>query len=286
MRQISNSMTISLPRQAASGIYFQVLGPVTAKVGEEEIPLGPQQRALLAALLVARGKMVPRKQLTETLWAESDPSGRSITLRTHILHLRRLLEPHSRAASPYQIIVTSNIRHKGGYSIDVTSSDVDSVRFTDLLDRARRLAGDDRLDAAAACLGEALDLWRGPAFADLAERNFVAGEARRLEELRRGAQERRVELLLALGRHRDAVPHLTALLDEHRLNETHWGQFMLALYRSGRRAEALAAYRDVYTLLQAELGMEPGPQLRRLHQQVLSADPALEVARHRAVFGS
>ena len=260
----------------AGALYVQVLGPLLIEIDGEQVRLGPQQRALLAALILARGRIVPKEQLIDVLWAHLPRSGSPITLRAHVLHLRRLLEPSRRA--PYQLLVSGGARPREGYCLKLADTELDATRFAQLVDGARRLWDARSLNAAVDRLDEALSLWRGPAFADLTDRVFAVAETRRLEEIYRSASEDRIELLLALGRHRDAICSLTLLLDEYRLSEAFWAQFMLALYRSGRRAEALAAYREVYALLRDELGLQPGLRLQRLHQQVLVADPALECA--------
>jgi len=269
--------------QPAGARYFRVLGPLAVEIAGTELRLGPQQRVLLAALLLGRGRIVPKQQLADALWTYPVPRGAPVTLRTHVLHLRRLLEPDRQPPSGYQVLVSGGARHDGGYCLRLDDDELDLAQFTQLLDGSRRLSADGSLDAALKCLDEALELWRGPAFADLVDREFVAAEARRLDELRLAAEEERIELLLALGRHRDAVSPLTLLIGENRLSEALWAQFMLALHRCGRRADALAAYRDVYALLRDELGVEPGPRLQQLHQQVLAADPALELGQNLAL---
>ena len=271
-------MGVSTTRSAGR-LHIQVLGPLRVDVDGVGLRLGPQQRTLLAALVLARGRIVSKEQLADTLWPGL-PTGSPVTLRAHILHLRRLLEPASRA--PYQVLISGGARHDEGYGLKLADSELDVARFTRLLDGARRLCDARSLDAAVGFLDEALSLWRGPAFANLADLVFAEAETRRLEELRLAAVENRIELLLALGRHRDAVCSLTPLTHEYRLSEAFWAQSMLALYRSGRRADALTAYRKVYAILRDELGVQPGPRLQRLHQQVLAADPALEYPRDLA----
>jgi DNA-binding SARP family transcriptional activator len=263
-----------------SALYIRVLGPLRVEVDGAELRLGPQQRTLLAALVLARGRIVPKEQLADTLWPGQPRSGSPITLRAHVLHLRRLLEPGRGA--PYQVLVSGGARQDEGYGLKLAGTELDAARFTRLLDGARRLGDAGNLEAAVGCLDEALSLWSGPAFASLAELICAEAEARRLEELRLAAVENRIELLLALGRHRDAICSLTPLTYEYRLSEAFWAQSMLALYRLGRRADALTAYREVYAILRDELGVQPGPRLQRLHRQVLAADPALEYHRDLA----
>ncbi len=154
---------------------------------------------------------------------------------------------------------------------------VDAVRFDRLVAEGRRLLGDGAAEAAAATLREALALWRGPALEDFDD-EFARGDRTRLEELRAAALELRIDADLALGRHEQVAAELASLTAEHPLRERLRGQQMLALYRSGRQAEALRAYQAARTVLGEELGLEPGPELQRLEAAILARDPALDLA--------
>jgi DNA-binding SARP family transcriptional activator len=258
-------------------LYIRALGPVQVELGGTEVNLGPQQRALLTALLLARGRTVSKDQLAELLWPAPAPAGANVTLRSHIFNLRRLLEPERRAPSDFQVLVSSGARQGGGYALRLNQEESDLPQLWKLLADARRLTKQRSLQAARDRLTQALGLWRGPAFANLVNCEFVDAEARRLDEVRLSAQEDLVELDLRLGQHREAIAALTVLLSEHPLREGLWAQLMLALHRDDRRADALAAYQDVYQLLRDELGVAPGARLQQLHQQVLSSDPALDL---------
>ena len=266
-------------------LYIRALGPVQVELGGTEVNLGPQQRVLLTALLLTRGRTVSKDQLADLLWPAPVPAGASVTLRSHIFNLRRLLEPERRAPSDFQVLVSSGARQGGGYALRLSQEESDLPQFWKLLADARRLTKQRSFQAARNCLTKALDLWRGPAFANITNCDFVDAEARRLNEVRLSAQEDRVELDLRLGQHREAIAALTLLLNEHPLCEGLWAQLMLALHRDDRRADALAAYQDVYQMLRDELGVGPGARLQHLHQQVLSDDPALDLSASGAACG-
>src|ERR1700722_17705272 len=259
-------------------LYIRALGPVQVELGGTEVNLGPQQRVLLTALLLARGRTVSKDQLAELLWPDPAPAAASVTLRSHIFNLRRLLEPERRAPSDFQVLVSSGARQGGGYALQLSHEESDLPQLWKLLADARRLTKQGNFQAVRHFLTNRLDLWRGPAFANIVNCDFVDAEARRLEEVRLSAQEDRVDLDLRLGQHREAIATLTLLLSEHPLREGLWAQLMLALHRDDRRADALAAYQDAYQVLTDELGVEPGARLQRLHQQVLSGDPALDLS--------
>src|SRR6266404_203757 len=189
---------------------------------------------------------VSSDRLIEELWAGRPPETAAKALQGLVSQLRK------------QLGVATVETVFGGYLLRIDDGDLDALRFEQLLQDARGLANADALLA----LREALALWRGPALADFAYDDFARGEIERLEELRETCIERRIELELALGRHDDLVPELEALVREHPLRERLRHQLMLALYRSGRQADALEAYREGRELLVEELGLEPSPLLR------------------------
>ena len=195
-------------------------------------------------------------------------------LRTHVLHLRRILEPGRRATSGFEVLVSAGARSNTSYTLQVSDEQVDALRFVHLTDRARKAAADGDADAVVALLDEALSLWTGPALEGVSDRSFALAEAERLQELRLVAREDRLDALIELGHYEQSVAELTTLVAEFPLRERLRCQLMLALHRSGRQAEALASYRDFYHLLDAEVGIEPGRPLKELHQRVLSGDPA------------
>src|SRR6266540_3113478 len=241
----------------------------------ERVRLGPQLRAVLAVLLLEAGQVVPRSRLAELLWGEPIPDGAATTLRSHILHLRRALAPKHPGQEQRAVIVTE----ASSYGLRFLPEQLDATRFERLAEAGRRLLAAGDPGAAGNQLRRALDLWRGPALTDLADRPFAVRAATRLEELRMTALEARFEADLALGRHHQVTGEIEALVRLHPVRERLRGQLMLALYRSGRQAEALAAYRAARTTLVKEFGIEPSAGLQRLEHAILTQDPALEPMR-------
>jgi DNA-binding SARP family transcriptional activator len=237
-------------------LEFRVLGPLEVIEDGRAIALGgARQRALLAILLTRANEVVSADQLIDELWGDRPPRTAANTIQYFVSQLRKLLGPDRIAT------------RAPGYLIRVERDELDLDRFERLVER-----GDP--DA----LQEALALWRGPPLADLAHEAFAAAEIGRLEELRLLALERRFDADLELGRHAQLVGELEKLVAKHPLRERLWAQLMLALYRSGRQAEALAAYRRARKTL-VELGMEPGRPLQELERAMLRHDPSLEAKR-------
>ena len=237
------------------------------------MPLGgPRQRAVLALLLLEANRVVSMDRLAENVWGGDPPEGWVTTLQTYVFHLRQALEPNRARGVAGSILVTRN----HGYLLFVNREHLDATLFQDGFTAGRAALDAGRYAEAAETLGQALDLWRSPVLADLADYAFVGPEAARLEELRLAALEARIDADLALGRHDALTGELEHLVAEHPLRERLHGQLMLALYRCGRQAEALAAYRRARDLLAGELGIDPGEPLRRLHGSVLAHDPALD----------
>ena len=251
---------------------FRILGPLEVESDGELLPVGRRQpRALLAVLLLDANRVVPRDRLVEGLWGEAPPERAANALQVYVSQLRGSLGRDLIATRP------------PGYMIHVEEGQLDLERFDLLASEARRQ------DAAGAATGlrEALSLWRGPPLADLPETPLLEGERRRLEELRLGAVQARIDADLALGEHATLVPELETLVREHPLRERLRGQLMLALYQSGRQAEALEVFGQGRRLLADELGLEPGQALRQLQKRILDQDPALAPmpARRRAPGG-
>jgi DNA-binding SARP family transcriptional activator len=252
-------------------VKFRLLGPLEVTDGDELVSVGSGKRgALLAYLLLHANEVVPADRLIEELWAGRAPATVAKSLHVHVSQLRKELGRGNGRGD--EILRTRG----GGYVAEVAPEDVDIRRFERLLAEGRR-AGDP--DTAAATLREAISMWRGPALADFAYEPFAQREITRLEELRLDALEARVEADLALGRHGELVGELEALVDEHPLREHLRGQLMLALYRSGRQADALATFREGRARLVEELGLEPGPELRELEAAILGQRPELAPPR-------
>jgi predicted ATPase/DNA-binding SARP family transcriptional activator len=248
---------------------FRILGPL--EVLDEGAALsigGRRQRALLAVLLLHVNQVVSADRLIEALWGERVPDSGRAALHVRVSQLRKALGPGG----------AQLVTRPPGYVLQIDLQHLDSHRFE------RLLAESDGAPAelAAVRLREALALWRGPALADLAYESFVQTAIRRLEELRLVAIERRIEAELALGRHSDLVGELETLLAEHPLHERLHGQLMLALYRAGRQADALSAYRRFSERLRDQLGLDPGSALRELERSILAHDPALASPRQPA----
>src|SRR5262245_12112160 len=252
---------------------FGILGPLEVWRSGHLVPLGgPRQRAVLALLLLEANRVVSMDRLAEDLWGGHPPEGWATTLQIYVVHLRRALEPDRARGAAGDILVT-----KGrGYLLRVDPEQLDAARFLHGFTAGRAALEAGRYAEAAGTLRAALALWRGPVLADLADYAFTRPEAARLEELRLAALEARIDADLALGRHDALTAELEHLAGEYPLRERLHGQLMLALYRCGRQAEALAAYRRVRDLLTGELGIDPGEPLQRLHASVLAHDPALD----------
>ncbi|MCE0766925.1 response regulator [Pseudonocardia kujensis] len=253
-------------------IEFRVLGGVEAWRGGERVELGgPKQRAALASLVLRTGRVVSLEQLIDDLWPEDPPARAAATVQVFVSNLRRALEPDRPRGAPATVLVTA----APGYQLAVDPEAVDAHAFARLVDEGRAaLAGDDP-ERAAELLARAAELWRGPALADLPDAPFVRVETVRLDELRLGAAEDRADAELALGRHAPLVPELERRVHTHPMRERSRAQLMLALYRCGRQADALATYRHGRRVLRDELGLDPGTRLRELEQAVLRHDPGL-----------
>ena len=246
---------------------FCVLGPLEAYADGRSVPVGGgRQRALLALLLVHAGEVVSRDRLIEELWAGDPPPGASQSLDAYLSRMRRAF----REAGAGDILAT----RAPGYMLH--AEETDARRFEALAAEGRQALAAGEEGRAAQVLTEALALWRGAAYAEVADEPWARAEAGRLAGLRLSATEDRIEAELALGRHAALVPELELLVSREPTRERLAGQLMLALYRSGRQADALSAYRAVRRSLVEELGIEPGPELRRLEAAVLAQDPALD----------
>ena len=247
-------------------MQFRLLGPL--EVVEDATPIqlgGAKQRAVLAHLLLRANRVVPAERLIDEVWEDDPPAAARNVLQTYVSRLRKALGDERLE------------RRSGGYVLHADPAEVDTERFGSLAAEARRRAAVDPA-AAIELYREADGLWRGPALDDLADQPSLRGHIAQLEELRTAAEEDRIVAELSLGRHAELVPELENLTALHPLRETPWAHLITALYRSGRQADALAAYRRARAVLVEELGLEPSAGLRQLEQQVLQHDPELEIA--------
>lgn len=258
-------------------VGFGVLGPVVAWDGAGALidVKGPRHRAVLARLIVARGRVVPVSRLVDDLWQEPPPGAVS-AVRTFVAALRRALEPQRPPRTPARLLVTEG----PGYALRAAPDAVDAWRFEDAVATASAPPPHRALEH----LDQALSWWRGPAYAGFDDEPWARAERSRLEQLRLNAIERRAEARLALGRAAEAVPDLDAHVAEHPWREDAWRLLALALYRTDRQGDALAVLRRARGLLREQLGIDPGPRLRRLETDILrqadqvSADPGSPAA--------
>jgi SARP family transcriptional regulator, regulator of embCAB operon len=245
-------------------LRFSALGEFRVVDQDRECtPSAPTLRRVLAALVLQANEVIPAGALIEELWGAEPPSSALTTLQTYVYQLRRLLNLTARGGS--QELVT----RAPGYVLVLEPGASDVHQFEELLRQGRiRLEEGDGREASAK-LAEALALWRGPALADLEPGPLLQVHVARLEERRIAALQLRIEVDQALGRHRELIGELKSLINEHRLNEWLYAQLMLALYRAGRRSEALEVYHHVRHVLRNEYGLEPSSDLQRLQREVL-----------------
>ena len=243
-------------------LEIRVLGPFEVRAGGRAADVGGSKRqALLAMLALREGRAISVDALVDGLWGEDVPSAPRNALHHHVARLRAELGADA--------IVGST----DGYALGAAT--VDALQFEELLEEARAALRDGDPRAAGRSVESALALWRGAALQGLAATDWFAAEARRLETLRLDALEQRFDVALALGDHADVVAAVRQALEESPFRERLWGQLMLALYRSGRQADALEAFQEAWRVLDEELGLEPGPELRRLQDAILAHDPGI-----------
>jgi DNA-binding SARP family transcriptional activator len=258
-------------------VDFRLLGPLEVVDEGRVLPLGgAKQRALLAALLLHPNQVVSIDRLIDELWGEEPPPTAAKVVQVYVSQLRKAL-----GGNRGEVIVT----RPPGYLVRVGPGELDVERFERLLVVARRMRTSGSPEEAAELLREALALWRGQALADFAYEPFAQASIARLDELRLVALEERIEADLAAGRHAELVAELDEVVSEHPLRESLRGQLMLALYRSGRQAEALEAYQQARRVLVEELGIDPSPSLQELERAILRQDPALEPPAATAATG-
>jgi predicted ATPase/DNA-binding SARP family transcriptional activator len=246
-------------------VQFGLLGPLEVRDGSREIVVQRAKlRALLALLLLHRGRVVSAEWLADQLWIDRPPARPVPAVHNYVSILRRLLE---RSGDPggRHLLRT----RPAGYLLNVSCDQVDAGVFERLAADARDAAGDRRWAEAAQTCDRALALWRGPALSDVRHLDFAVAPAGRVEELRRAVEDLRFRARLALGEHAQLIGELQAAVRVEPLREQLWGHLMLALYRCGRQADALGAYHTLRRTLGEELGIEPGPELQRLEEAIL-----------------
>lgn len=255
-----------------SSLRFGILGPLQVSLDDRLVELGaPKQRAVLAALLVSANRVVSLDRLIDQLWGADPPPAATASLQAYVANLRRVLEPDRAPRTPPTVLVTRS----PGYVLQVDEGELDAARCAALVGRGRELLATDDPLGAHELLGQALGLWRGPALQELAAYDFAGVEITRLEELRVAAREADADAVLTLGRPGEVITRLEDLVAEHPWRERPRELLMLALYRAGRQAEALALMSRTRAEFAEGLGIDPGPGLQRLHAAILRQDPEL-----------
>jgi DNA-binding SARP family transcriptional activator len=258
-------------------VRFRILGPLEAWTGQDWSGVGaPKWRALLAVLLLNRGQAISTDKVIAELWGDDPPDRAANLVSVYVFRLRRVLgDPEGR-------VLTTRAP---GYQLLLHPGDLDAERFETLVAEGRKALADGSPRRAAEVLAEALALWRGSALADVAPSPLVAAEASRLEESRLAALELRIDADMGCGLHAQLVPELRRLLADQPLRERLWSLLIRALDGAGRHAEALAAYGQARQVIADELGVDPGPELQRLYQQILTADTASPPRTGKAATG-
>lgn len=247
-------------------VRFCVLGALEARLGGMDVPLGgAKQRALLAALLLREGEIVPVDRLIDEVWGDDPPPSAAHSLEAYVSRIRQLLNGHGPV-----------LRRRGlGYALELGDASLDAREFEELAEAAWTAGAEGRFEEAARLASDALALWRGPALADVTLSSAGRADAERLEELRLRTFELCFDAELALGRHEAIVGELQALVGQNPYRERFVAQLMLALYRSGRQADALDVYEQTRRLLDADLGLQPSAELQQLSGQIVRHDMQL-----------
>lgn len=255
---------------------FRILGPLQIRTdGRSAVPTAQQQRRLISLLLIHANHVVPVSSLMLELWGEYLSKSRLTTLHTYVVHLRKLLV--AACGIPAADVASDILLTRGcGYLLRVRPDEFDLHAFTRLMKQGAEALTRGDSEEASASLQAALDQWSGTPLADVRAGQLLAVEIERLNELRMHAMEMRIEADFNLGRHRELLGDLIRLAAEHPYKENIHAQLMVALYRCGRRYDALETYLRLRGCLVEETGLEPSPKMRQLQQAILSADPALD----------
>ena len=266
-------MATHLSAEPEDDIRVGILGPLEVHRGEHVCALGGrQQRVVLALLVLDEGRVVSVDRIADALWGDHLPASYLTTIQTYVFRLRGLLEPQRAKGDPAHLLISAP---GGGYRLVLPPEAVDAARFEAGAERGRELLNDGDAAGAAATLSDALALWRGDVLSDLPALEPIAAAAERLGEVRMAAVEDWATADLALGHHASVVPRLAALEAAHPLRERLAALRMVALYRSGRQAEALTVYGEIRQRLDDELGVYPAEELRDLHERILRQDEGL-----------
>ncbi len=256
-----------------SRVEFRVLGPIEVAVDGVALPIGgAKQRGLLALLLTEANRVVSTNRMVEALWGEDAPDRATSTLQVHVSNLRKALAPAAEALGIEEVVRTQ----RPGYVVSATAVNLDLLAFRDLVASAQQSAVRNDALTASQQLTSALSLVRGQPLADLVDEPFAASIALHLEQLIARAHEARFETELMAGHHREILADIEARITAEPLNEHLRALQMLALYRCGRQADALAVYQNARNVLVEELGVDPSPELRELESRVLAQDPVLD----------
>ncbi len=254
-----------------------VLGPlVAAESGVSVAPTAAKPRCLLALLASYAGRVTPIDVIVAELWEEDPPPSALTTIQTYVLQLRRLITRavrDSRGGLAKEILRTE----LGGYLLDQADGGFDAEEYARHAARGHEAFQVGDFATAKACMQSALDMWRGPAYVDVQTGRRLAAHAVLLEESRKTVLERRIAADLRLGRHHELVGELAGLTAEHATDEQLHAHLMIALYRSGRRSQALTVFGRLRSRLASELGVDPAPTVARLYSSILAAEPALEL---------
>jgi DNA-binding SARP family transcriptional activator len=265
------SLESAAKRRYNGTVEFRILGPLEVRNGRDGVSLdAPKVRALLGVLLLHPNEVVSNERLIDELWGEQPPASAAKIVQTYVSQLRRGLDADAIAT------------RAPGYVLQVGEDALDAMRFRHLAAEGRRLAGSGEHQPALGIYREALDLWRGPPLANVRFESFARSEVEQLEEERLGALMDLIDCEFALGHHEEVVAELETLVRKHPLRERLRAQLMLALYRCGRQADALASYQEARRTLVDELGLEPSRELQDLEQSILTHDHALTAPRRAA----
>ncbi|MET7483221.1 AfsR/SARP family transcriptional regulator [Streptomyces sp. NPDC005538] len=250
-----------------------MLGPLEVRDGASEVVIlrAARQRSLLAGLLLSANRSVSVPRLVDTVWGPTSPTSAVANLRTHVAGLRRVLSTAAAGTCPSVRLETC----PGGYQLTVLPGELDLTVFDELVTRGRRALRQGRPEEAAPYFGRALRLWRGTPLENLVLYGSGEADRARLDEMRPAVVEDWLRARLACGEHAEVIGELRALVVEQPLRERLWALLMLALHRTGRRADALGAYDQARARLVDELGLDPGRELSALHRGILDGDPVL-----------